>query len=64
MVSVSYEENEMLVFIEPRITFYARTRKFKNEVTNRRSKKGPFLNLKKCCIINGLKRPHIFGEKT
>ena len=27
---------------------------FKNELTNRRGKKGPFLNLKRCCIINGL----------
>ena len=41
-------------YVEPRIRFYTRTRKIKNEVTNRRGKKGP-LNLKKSCIINGLK---------
>ena len=41
--------------MEPRIRFDTRTRKFKNEVTNRRGKKGLFLNLKKSCIINGLK---------
>ena len=41
--------------MEPRIRFYTRTRKFKNEVTNRRGKEGPFLNLKKSCIINGLR---------
>ena len=39
----------------PRIGFYTRTRKFKNDATNGRGKKGPFLNLKKCCGINGLK---------
>ena len=37
-------------YMEPRITFYTRTRKFKNEVTNRRGKKGQFLNLKISCI--------------
>ena len=47
MVSV-YEKREMVVFIlEPRIRFYTHTRKLKNDVTNRRGKKGPFLNLKK-----------------
>ena len=52
MVSVQYERSEMLVFyIEPRVRFYTRARKFKNEVTNRRGKKGPFLNLEKTCII-------------
>ena len=40
--------------MEPRIRLYTRTRKLKNEVTNRRGKKGPFLNLKKSCITNGL----------
>ena len=40
-------------YMEPRIRFYTRARKFKNEVTNRWGKKGPFLNLKKSCIING-----------
>ena len=62
VVSVSYEKNLMLFFnIEPRIRFYTRTREFKNEVTNRRSKKGPILNLKKFCIKNGL-RPFIMQE--
>ena len=41
-------------YTEPRIRFYTRPRKFKNEVTNRRGKMGPFLNLKKYGIINGL----------
>ena len=55
MWSAYNTKSEMLVFTEePRIRFYTRTRKFKNEVTNRRGKKGPFLNLKKSCIINGL----------
>ena len=35
--------------------FYTRTRKFKSEITNRRGKKGPFLNLKTSCIIGGLR---------
>ena len=39
--------------MEPHIRFYTRTRKFKNEVTNRLGKKGPSLNLKKSWIING-----------
>ena len=34
--------------------FYTRTRKLKNELTNRRGEKGPLLNLKKSCILNGL----------
>ena len=33
---------------------YTPIRKFKNEVTNRRGKKGSSMNLKKYCIINGL----------
>ena len=41
-------------YIDSRPRFYTRTRKFKHEVTNRRGKKGPFLNLKKCRTINGL----------
>ena len=41
-------------YMEPRIRFYTRTRKFKNEVTNR-WEKGPFLNLKKYCIRNSLR---------
>ena len=40
--------------MEPRIIFYTRSRKFKNEVTNRTGKKGPLLNLKKSCIVYGL----------
>ena len=40
-------------YMEPRLRFYTRTRKFKNEVTNRWGKKGPSLNLKKSWIING-----------
>ena len=44
-----------LFYIEPRIRFYTRRTKFRNEVTNKRGKEGMFLNLKKSCIINGLK---------
>ena len=40
--------------MEPRVRFYTRMRKFKNGVTSRRGKKGPFLNLKKSCTTNGL----------
>ena len=46
----------MLVFTEePRIRFYTRTRKFKNEVTNRRGKKGPSIFEPKKILHN--KRP-------
>ena len=49
-----YNTKKMKCFyIEPRIRCYTRinisTGKLKNEVTNRRGKKGPFLNLKKSC---------------
>ena len=40
-------------YLEPRIRFDGRTRKFKDEVTNRKGKTGPFLTLKNS-IINGL----------
>ena len=36
-------------------------REVQNEVTNGRGKKGPFLNLKKSCIISGL-RPFLIGD--
>ena len=55
VVSVSYEKKRNACFyIEPCVRFYTRTRKFKNDFTNRRGKKGPFLNVKKYSIRNGL----------
>ena len=41
-------------YMEPRIRFYTRTRKLKNQVTNGWGKKGQVLNLRTFCIINGL----------
>ena len=44
---VSYEKNEMFSFLIRSIRNYTCLHEFKNEVTNRRGKKTPFLNLKK-----------------
>ena len=48
------KKRNVCFYMEPRLRFYTRTRKFNNEVTNRRGKKDSFLNLTKSCIINGL----------
>ena len=40
--------------VEPRIRLNTRTMELKNEVTNRRGRKSPFLILKTTCIVNAL----------
>ena len=52
---VSYEKNEMFSFLIRSIRNYTCLHEFKNEVTNRRGKKTPFLNLKKKSIRNSLR---------
>ena len=56
-----------LVYIEPHIRFYTRTRKFQKEVTIRRGKTGPFLNLRNLAckrpITNALTQTHICARK-
>ena len=44
------KEVKCLFCVEPRRIFYTRTRKLKSEVTIRRGKQGPLLNLKKSCV--------------
>ena len=47
VVSAYYEKKSNACFyIEPRIRFYTRTRKFINEVTKQNGQKGPFLTYK------------------
>ena len=47
LVSLSYEQNEMFLFLRRSVRNYTCLHDFKNEVTNRRGKKTPFLSLKK-----------------
>ena len=54
VVSVSYEKKYMFLFLIRSIRNYTCLHEFRNEVTNRRGQKTPFLNLmKKNFIRNG-----------